>query len=280
MLDPPTEEPTFTPMPTALQGRPPESAVIAIEEKVSETKARFAELLLLSQHPSGEMWPSYLYTWEGFQKALKKMISGVGPGEKNFFYIGDGYSTKSLEYGLVNTAAFVAQGITQSIHYDACDENSWDMVDYRYPISNSCGQQGKSYQDEGEFVDVNIICEWHLFVALFSRGNFILVCEKQEDEGMECMVDPMMEIHGVTHARWVGAPPPLYCGDRNVGYWDHFTGLEEHNPPFKNRQGRSDIRGCCWWGRGGELASLCFWHMSRLLKNVMDPADMSLCLSF
>lgn len=226
ILDEPTETPTITSMPTALQGRPPDSAVNEHEDKITASKARFAELLLVSLHPSGELWPSYLYTWEGFQLALKKMTTGVGPGEKNFFYIGDGYSEKSLEYGLVNTAAFVAQGITQSIYYDACDENNWDMVDFRYPLANSCGQQSESYQNE--------------------------VCEG-DDEGMECPVDPKMEVRGVTHARWVGAPPPMYCGDRNVGYWDHITGLEEHEPPFKNRKGRSDIKGCCWWGRGGEF---------------------------
>ena len=71
--------------------------------------------------------------------------------------------------------------------------------------------------------------------------------------GMECAVDSDMEIHGVTHARWVGAPPPIYCGNRRVGYWDHITGLEEHEPLFKNERGWSDIKGCCWWGRGGEF---------------------------
>lgn len=224
-----TESPTITTAPTGLMGRPPSEAVGVIDEKLEDpkTKARFSDMVLLSEHPSGEMWPSYLYTWDGFQRALKKMTSGVGPGEKNFFYVGDGYSGKSLEYGLVNLAAFVAQCVTQSIYYDACDENSWDMVDFRYPLSNSCGQQGLSYQDE--------------------------VCERDEDKGLECEVDPDMEIHGLTHARWVGAPPPMYCGNRQVGYWDHVTGLEENVPPFKNKAGRSDVKGCCWWGRGGEL---------------------------
>ena len=224
-----TESPTITASPTGLMGRPPSEAVGVINEILEDpkTEARFSEMVLLSEHPSGEMWPSYLYTWDGFQKALKKMTSGVGPGEKNFFYVGDGYSEKSLEYGLVNIAAFVAQGVAQSIYYDACDENSWDMVDFRYPLSNSCGQQGLSYQDE--------------------------VCEREEDKGLECEVDPDMEIHGLTHARWVGAPPPMYCGNRQVGFWDHVTGLEENVPPFKNKAGRSDVKGCCWWGRGGEL---------------------------
>jgi hypothetical protein len=72
----------------------------------------------------------------------------------------------------------------------------------------------------------------------------------EEDIGLECVVDQEMEIHGVTHARWVGAPPPMYCGNRPVGYWDHTTGLEVNEPPFKNKAGRSDTIGCCWWGRG------------------------------
>jgi len=225
-LDPPTETPTKSSAPTALQGRPLPEAVEAMEEKIIVSQDRFADLLLLSQHPSGEMWPSYLYTGSGFQRALKKMTSGTGPGEKNFFYVGDGYTAKSLEYGLVNMAAFVSHAIVKSIHYDACDENSYDLVNFRYPLSNSCGQGGESYQDE--------------------------VCEREDDVGLECEVDTNMEIMGVTHAGWVGAPPPMYCGDRNVGYWDHITGLEQNEISYENNGGRSDVRGCCWWGRGGE----------------------------
>ena len=30
-----------------------------------------------------------------------------------------------------------------SIQYDACDENSWDFVGERYPLSNACGQLGQ-----------------------------------------------------------------------------------------------------------------------------------------
>ena len=227
LLDSPTESPTQTSAPTALQGRPPEDAVDAVEEQLSVSLSRFADLLLLSQHPSGEMWPSYLYTSQNFQQALKKMTSGVGPGEKNFFYIGDGFTPRSLEYGLVNIAAFMSQAIVQAVHYDACDENSWDQVNFRYPIANSCGQDGASYQDE--------------------------VCEKEDDIGLECEVDTSMEIQGVTHASWVGAPPPLYCGDRTAGYWDHITGLEQNEIPYLNSGGRSDVKGCCWWGRGGEF---------------------------
>ena len=234
-LEPPTESPTSSAMPTGLMGRPPADAIDAIFSKIEEVMQsisitsgnvtnRFAETVFQSEHPSGDMWPSYLYTWQGFHLSLKKMTSGEGPGEKNFFYIGDGISENSLEYGIVNVAAFLAQGVVRSIYNDTCDENSYDMVDFRYPLSNSCGQQGLSYQDE--------------------------ICEKDEDIGLECEVDEDMEINGVTNARWLGAPPPMACGNRQVGYWDHTTGLEENDIPFMNKGGRNDTQGCCWWGRG------------------------------
>ena len=219
----PTLSPTFTPAPTAIQGRPPAQSVDAVEDVVINGKGRLTELLLQSKHPSGELWPSYLYTWRGFIQALRKMTSGIGPGEKNFFYVGDGESPNSLNYGLVNIAAFLADGFVKAIHDDACDENSYEMVNNRYPISNSCGQGGLSYQDD--------IC-------------------KGGDEGMECFADTKMVVQGVTHARWLGAPPPMYCGDRSTGYWDHVASLERQDPPYPNAAGRSDIRGCCWWGRG------------------------------
>jgi hypothetical protein len=38
----------------------------------------------------------------------------LGPG--NWFYIGE---ENTLDYGLVNLAAFLAHGVTQSIHYDS-----------------------------------------------------------------------------------------------------------------------------------------------------------------
>ena len=38
-------------------------------------------------------------------------------------------------YGLVNVAAFLAQSMKETIQYDACDENSWDLVGGKYPLS-------------------------------------------------------------------------------------------------------------------------------------------------
>jgi len=78
------------------------------------------------------------------------------------------------------------------------DENSWDFVNGKYPLSNSCGQLGQSYQD------------YH--------------CSPEEAH-MECAVDPNMSIKAVTHAKWYGAPAPMFCGPKTmfptVGFWDH-----------------------------------------------------------
>lgn len=155
----------------------------------------------------------------------------------------------AYKVGLVNLAAFLAQSMKETIKYDACDENSWDLVNGSYPLSNSCGQLGQSYQD--------------------------YTCSAAEAH-MACDVDPDMEIVATTNAKWYGAPQPLFCRpkrketDSTTGYWDY---SKECNKPWAsppeyctayegqkaggvvdstkaNRNGRTDTEGCCWWGRG------------------------------
>ena len=118
----------------------------------------------------------------------------------------------------------------------------------RYPISNSCGQLSQSYQD--------------------------YKCPAGE-EYLECPVDPDMTITATTNAKWYGAPGPFKCGPTSLypttGYWDYFyecnrswadppesctdypgqkAGKEITNEVVANRNGRTDVEGCCWWGRG------------------------------
>jgi len=148
----------------------------------------------------------------------------------------------------VNIAAFFAQSMKETIRYDACDENSWDLFDGKYPISNACGQLGQSYQD--------------------------YECS-EEEKFMQCDVNPQMEMKAVTNAKWYGAPQPLYCGPKTkypeTGYWNfnaecnrpwanppelctaypgQKAGKEVLSPAVANRNGRTDVEGCCWWGRG------------------------------
>jgi len=61
----------------------------------------------------------------------------------------------------------------------------------------------------------------------------------------------------------------FFCGPKSkypfVGYWDHLHvclknecndydgqigGGENNNSPYPNRNGRTDVEGCCYWGRG------------------------------
>ena len=118
----------------------------------------------------------------------------------------------------------------------------------KYPLSNACGQLGQSYQD------------YH--------------CSEAEKH-MECKVDPQMSIKGTTHAKWYGAPGPMFCGPKSeypfTGFWDYNyqcdnpwatppqsctdyegqqAGRVDNTSPVANRSGRTDVEGCCWWGRG------------------------------
>ena len=190
--------------------------------------------------------PSTVYRYQGFIDGLRVMIED-GVANKHF-YLGNDDPEHGHLYGLANIAAFLGQSMKETIQYDACDENSWDYFDSVYPLSNACGQLGQSYQD------------YH--------------CPEHEKH-MECSVDPNMSIKGTTHAKWYGAPSPLFCGPKTeypfVGNWDYGymcnnpwadppeycedyvgqqAGREDNSIPVANRNGRTDVEGCCWWGRG------------------------------
>jgi len=167
----------------------------------------------------------------------KLWIGGGGGGDDTF--------DSKYKYALVNVAAFLAQSMKETIKYDACDENSWDLVAGKYPASNACGQLGQSY------------------------SNY--KCSAAEAH-MECPVDPDMEITATTNAKWWGAPGPLKCGPKSKlptpGFWDssaacHKPWANEYCTEYEGQKsgkwvsdvtpstaGRTDVEGCCWWGRG------------------------------
>ena len=155
-----------------------------------------------------------------------------GFGADFMFFLGDD-DEASFIYGLVNLALFLANVMVESIKTDSCDEPNWQHVSGRYAISNSCGQDGRSYGDEG--------------------------CEEYS-----CPVDPLMEITAATSDNQDRAPPPLHCkpgsGDGYYsGYYSSQTAMEITNTPYSNTAGRTDVEGCCWWGRG---VSHCFGGVS------------------
>jgi len=100
---------------------------------------------------------------------------------------------------------------------------------------------------------------------------------------MQCPVDTEMTITATTNAKWYGAPAPLKCGPKSLypttGYWDYFyeynkpwadppgtcddypgqkAGREVSTEAVPNRNGRTDVEGCCWWGRGAiQTSGIC-----------------------
>jgi hypothetical protein len=101
--------------------------------------------ILLSQTTQGKLYLSYQYQLPGFLTSLTYM-SEVGIGGR-MFYIGKSSVYQGVGYGVVNTILFLAQAYKEAIQYDACDENNWETVNGLFPLSNSCGQLGMSYQD-------------------------------------------------------------------------------------------------------------------------------------
>jgi predicted chitinase len=176
--------------------------------------------------------------------AAVRVMASSGAGGMKLDVGSEQEGANAYRYGLANLAAFLAQAMKESIKYNACDENNWDLVNGVYPLSNACGQLGQSYQDY------------------------------QIDPATDCAVDLNMQITATTHAKWYGAPPPLRCGPKNVTGattvgWNPSGSCGPWGPPTPpcnvyagqqggafttstaaNGKGRTDVEGCCWWGRG------------------------------
>ena len=149
--------------------------------------------------------------------------SGFGALSDFEFFLWDTDSIK-FRYGLVNVAAFLANGMVEAIGDDTCDELNWQQVAGRHAISNSCGQDRRSYQDE--------------------------TCET-----FACEVDTTLEITATDAGKGARSPPPLECRPKRseddfTGYWDSNMGIEMKESPYANSLGRIDIEGCCYFGRG------------------------------
>lgn len=240
---PPTPPPPTSPPATGGGGT---AAAEKVEKVLESSQSKIDNELFLYETPQRQWKPSSVYRFDGFLEGLRVMYQdGVS---NSFFYIGQGGDSSSGDgyvAGLVNIAAFLAQSMQETIRYDACDENSWDLVNGAYPLSNACGQLGQSYGD------------YH--------------CSEAEKH-MECPVDPNMKITATTNAKWWGAPGPLKCAPKSelpfTGKWDHskecnkpwmdppescddyegqLAGGEVNDAPFANNAGRTDVEGCCWW---------------------------------
>jgi hypothetical protein len=235
--------PTVAPAPTVA---PPAGSESSLARVLSELQGRSATIdnqVLRYQQPDLQWVPSTVYKAADMIAAVSVMASS-GAGGMTLDVGSEQEGANAYRYGLANLAAFLAQAMKESIKYNACDENNWDLVNGVYPLSNACGQLGQSYQDY------------------------------QIDPATDCAVDLNMQITATTHAKWYGAPPPLRCGPKNVTGattvgWNPSGSCGPWGPPTPpcnvyagqqggayttstaaNGKGRTDVEGCCWWGRG------------------------------
>lgn len=220
----PTETPTLRPI-TAFPTASPVIGGKALEYIISK-RVLFEKKVLVSYTAAGVPYQSTLYTFDEMRRGFKAMSTdGFGADEFNFL-LWD--STGDYYYGLTNVAAFLANAMVESISTDSCDESHEEGINGRYAISNSCGQYKRSYQDE--------------------------VCVEDGNTTYSCTVDAKMEITAVTSPPGARSPPPFFCkpGSSYTGYWDANTGMPV-SAAYSNTGGRTDVEGCCWWGRGALL---------------------------
>jgi len=217
-----------------------------------------------------------LFTFNGFVEILFDIAGGAVDGK--YFYVGHGKTTNRnlRKRGMVNIAAFLAHAKTNGFQNNACDERNVDLLTPdettpKYPISNSCGQYGDSYQD--------------------------VRCDVSESF-MECNPEPNMLISAVpsTDDTSYKEPPAFFCGPKGelrvaaflphlstsirvlvcslkviffslslayfpfTGYFDAETITVVNDEPFSNRAGRTNVESCCWWGRGStQVKGVCMY---------------------
>jgi len=172
--------------------------------------------------PRVEVENDNLYTLEGFLSTVKVFAEGTVQGV--YMYVGHDSNRNFRRRGLVNVAAFLAHVKTVAVHDRMCDERNVDGIEKKYPLSNSCGQFGQTYQN--------------------------LRCSATESF-MECPPDPGMQVSAVavssksdgggtsTASDAKNGPPEFFCGPRLyfpfTGYYDGETSTVMNEEPFANR---------------------------------------------
>merc|ERR1712151_154365 len=206
------------------------------------------------------------------------------------FWTGEAYPNAkeaAYVYGLVNIAAFLAQCMQETIQYNACDENNWsdrstvhEVGGTEYTSAAACGQMAQSYQDyqctpeEDALAGGKMACDvdpnmemravtqagWYgapakLFCAPRSRvpkaprWNYGSPWCGNTEKFPE-------DVDLTTYFEYVnGAGGCKDYPTQKAGGWT-FRGCSAEGcagpaaPLFGKPEGRSDLEGCCWWGRG------------------------------
>merc|ERR1712227_593736 len=82
-----------------------------------------------------------------------------------------------------------------------------------YSSTSACGQLHQSYQD------------YTCSAAEDEMSRMTSKAATGVERGMACEVDPNMEMRAMTHAKWYGAPAPLFCAPKSkvpmAPKWNH-----------------------------------------------------------
>ncbi|EJK65669.1 hypothetical protein THAOC_13449 [Thalassiosira oceanica] len=199
-----------------------------LEGWLEKKKSEIESTVFVSYNEFGVPYPSAWYHYRVLED-FSTMGVGKGPTAMHFYTGQTIGQVGTLAHGLVNVAAFLAHAMAVSIRFDVCDEFNVDKTDgtNKFALSNSCGQWGRSYQDEE--------CK--------GDGNSI------------CSVDTEMSIRAVSKPRGSSAAPPFECTPKEsetsfTGYWESKLEFLEDTFPYSNRFGATHVEGCCYWGRG------------------------------
>ncbi|HFQ4928315.1 Ig-like domain-containing protein [Vibrio vulnificus] len=238
----------------------------ALNQELANAESVMNNEAFLYETPQSQWVPSTVYKWNDFLDGLNAMHN-IGVAGNKFWLMDDEVDdATNIKYAKVAIAAFLAQSMQETIRYNACDENNWSEVKYGaptdYPMTASCGQLGQKYADYG----VNPISGL--------------------DHAYSCPRDDKMEVSALTHAKWYGAPAPVFAAPDAVleergllvngaaGRWTnngHCNDVPENVDTSKQVWERDEcktyvgqkagkfiwdgssqesVEGCGWWGRG------------------------------
>lgn len=160
----------------------------------------------------------------------------------------------------MNIAAFLSNAMEEGIRICSCDEWNTDFMfednTEKYPLSNSCGQYGRSYEDEecpdmeqfqcqlDKTMEITAV-EGHTDAPEFTCRARSFDDESEIFPGYYDVVDDVVIDckHCIFCIAYVYFPKSLLI-------YDQINFLLKIPAAYSNTVGRTDIEGCCWWGRG------------------------------
>mmetsp|Transcript_37135 Transcript_37135/g.88874 ORF Transcript_37135/g.88874 Transcript_37135/m.88874 type:complete len:600 (-) Transcript_37135:746-2545(-) len=219
---------SLNPQPTQIPTTPAPYAKGGNSIELIRSKRDLIEAQVLVSNRFGIPTPSKRYKFDRLVRALQLLaVDGFGaPIKFNLWHD----NLDMYVYGLVNLAAFLANAMVESIDQDTCSEINWQDTQGRYALSNACGQESRSYQDE--------VCE-----------------DPRTKDTFSCPVLEDMVMNSDDVAEGDRVAPPLKCKpgegiQDQSGYWDSNSNVLNDKTAYSNDLGRTDLQGCCWWGRG------------------------------